>query len=170
MHDALNSLQRLQSVRTLRTRRVLQRCRAAADQAREACELERQRRETFEARARSARAEIARRCAQEPVQMTQLQRLLDFAATATYEARSCETRLRRLNIVLARAEEALSEAWEAFLACDRRERATRERAEEVMRRAHRAAENRADERALEAHLQRGAMEINAAAQGIEGAR
>ena len=151
MPDTLATLSRLQAVRVLRARRVFDERRRAVDQARGQCTQEEGRLAQYRQRADTARREVSRTCLAAPVAMTRIHRMMDFIAAAQAEVQGCETRLRRLRIVLGRLEEARREAWLDFARCDARRRALEQHADRLARVAHRRAIATTDDAMLEQH-------------------
>jgi DNA repair ATPase RecN len=151
MTDTLVPLARLQAVRVLRARRVFDERRRAVDQARGLCEQEQGRLAQFRQRADAARREVSRTCIAAPVAMTRIHRMMDHIAAAQAEVEACETRLRRLRIVLGRLEEASREAWLDFARCNARQRALDQHADKQARVARRQAIATADDAMLEQH-------------------
>lgn len=151
MADAYAALRQLQSLRLLRARREMEQRQREVSVAREASLDEARRGEAFEALAGRVQAEIRLCCQARPVRMAEVQRLLDYVATARHEAKCSATRLRRLRIVQERAEETLHHALRAYQHCELRQKAVDRRAARLAQATTRQREGRAEEQVLETH-------------------
>lgn len=159
MRDGFVALRRLQSLRLLRARREMEERQREASAARDASLKEAQRRDACEALAGQVQAEIRHCCQARPVRMAEVQRLLDYVATARHEALCCATRLRRLRIVQERAEVALHEALRVYQHCELRQKAVDQRAARFAQGAQRQREARAEEQVLETHARAAVKEL-----------